>query len=64
MIEIDMYKLFSLNFSEKFLLDLSVNMKEMTIGPGENIFVEGDKDYRFYFLNKGNLEIFKQNKKN
>ena len=53
------YKLFQLNFSEKSLLSLSIHMKEMTIGPSEIVYNDRDYDKRFYYLNKGYLELFK-----
>lgn len=33
-------------------------MKEIIIGPGENIFKEGDNDSRIYFVIKGEVELY------
>ncbi len=50
-------KLFRFNFSEKFIDELSLRMKEVIIGPGENIYKEGDNDSRIFFIIKGEVEL-------
>ncbi|EAR83914.2 cation channel family protein (macronuclear) [Tetrahymena thermophila SB210] len=51
-------KVFRLNFSQGFIADLSLKMKEKRLGPEELIFQERDYLDRLYFLIKGQVELF------
>ncbi|KAL4462758.1 hypothetical protein ABPG72_015013 [Tetrahymena utriculariae] len=51
-------KVFRLNFSQNFIADLSLKMKEKRLGPEELIFQERDYLDRLYFLIKGQVELF------
>ena len=44
-------------------MDLSLTMKECLYGPGEIIYNEKDIDDKLYFLMKGEIELFIENKK-
>jgi CRP-like cAMP-binding protein len=46
---------FSQEFSTQFLEELSLSMKEITLGPGETLYNTGEYDERIYFLRRGEL---------
>ena len=46
-------KIFKFNFSEGFLNELTLKIREVLYGPGEVIFTEGEKDHRIFYINKG-----------
>ncbi|KAL4510097.1 hypothetical protein ABPG72_010290 [Tetrahymena utriculariae] len=61
---IDMYgrllkskKLFDLHFSQRFLNQLALKMKEMRFGPEEIIFRENDPGNKMYFILKGEVQM-------
>ncbi|EAR96926.2 cyclic nucleotide-binding domain protein (macronuclear) [Tetrahymena thermophila SB210] len=61
---IDMYgrllkskKLFDLHFSQRFLNQLALKMKEMRFGPEEIIFRESDPGNKMYFILKGEVQM-------
>lgn len=57
-------KMFKFNFSEPFLKELTVFMKEIICRPGEIVFSFNEKDNRIFFINKGEVELFlEKNKK-
>ena len=37
---------------------MSLDMSEMIIGPGEQIFSTKDEDFRIFFILKGSIEIY------
>jgi len=50
-------KIFGTNFSKKFLSSFCMNMKELTLGPGEILYKKGDiLDKKIYFINRGILD--------
>ena len=49
--------LFKLNFSQKFLKNLSQIMNERILSPGEIIYNQGEKDHKIYFVIKGSLQL-------
>jgi CRP-like cAMP-binding protein len=51
------YKLFTLNFSNEFLDELSLLVKERRFNPEEIIFRKGDAPQQLYFLLKGTCEV-------
>ncbi|KAL4509153.1 hypothetical protein ABPG72_018084 [Tetrahymena utriculariae] len=51
-------KMFKFNFSEHFLKDLTVQMKEIICRPGEIIFTLNECDNRIFFINKGEVQLF------
>ncbi|EAR91993.2 cation channel family protein (macronuclear) [Tetrahymena thermophila SB210] len=51
-------KMFKFNFSENFLKDLTVQMKEIICRPGEIIFTLNECDNRIFFINKGEVQLF------
>lgn len=58
--------MFKFNFSESFLKELTIQMKEIICRPGETIFSFNEVDNRIFFINKGEVELFleKDNKNN
>jgi len=50
-------KMFYLNFTHEFLLELSIFMKEKTLGPGEEIFKQGEDNDTFFIINRGQVEF-------
>jgi len=52
------FKMFYLNFSDKFLNALSLHMREITLGPGEILFNQGEIDMRLFYIIKGEIELF------
>ncbi|EAR84241.2 cyclic nucleotide-binding domain protein (macronuclear) [Tetrahymena thermophila SB210] len=48
--------IFKNNFSNKLIQQLSLVMKEITLGPGDIIFNKGDTDNRLYYVFKGAVE--------
>lgn len=54
---INQINFFTKNFSKGFLNDLSLNMKELNLAPGEYLFKEGSIDSSLFFLNKGLVEM-------
>jgi CRP-like cAMP-binding protein len=57
-------KMFKFNFSEPFLRELTVQMKEIICRPGEVVFSLNEADNRIFFINKGEVELFlEKNKK-
>ena len=51
-------KIFSLNFSNKFLIALAPKLKEKRLYPEEIIFEQNDPQRNIYFLMSGNVELF------
>lgn len=51
-------KVFKLNFSQDFILDMSLKMKEIRFGPEEIIFLENEYLDRLFFIIKGQVELF------
>jgi len=57
-------KIFKFNFTEPFLKELTVQMKEIICRPGEIVFSCNETDNRIFFINKGEVELFlEKNKK-
>lgn len=50
-------KLFYLNFSEKFLNELSLKMKEQRLGPEDIIYKEKEKVEQIYFIMNGEVVL-------
>ena len=50
--------MFALNFSNGFLMNLAIKMKEKRLGPEEVIYNELENSQRIYFLMKGDVDIF------
>lgn len=46
------------NFSNNFLEELSLKMKEITLSPDEILYEKGKIDRRLIFINKGNIENY------
>lgn len=38
--------------------NLSLEMKELTLGPGEILFHKNDQDSRLFFVHRGEIELF------
>ncbi|KAL4435261.1 hypothetical protein ABPG74_017353 [Tetrahymena malaccensis] len=51
-------KIFFLNFSQPFLMDLAPKLKEKRLGPEEIIYNEGETQSRIYFVMKGNVNLY------
>ena len=51
-------KLFKLNFSDEFINNLSLYLKEKRIGPEELIYNENTDPKKMYFLMSGNVNMF------
>ncbi|KAL4438752.1 hypothetical protein ABPG74_013425 [Tetrahymena malaccensis] len=51
-------KLFRFHFTEKFINALSLKMREESVGPGENLFKQGQTDSKIIFLLKGEVEFY------
>lgn len=51
-------KIFKFNFSEPFLKELTLIMKEIICRPGEMIFSSKEVDNRIFFINKGYVELY------
>ncbi len=47
----------SKNFSERFLQELSLNIKERNYIPGEILYKENDINQKFILIIKGNIEL-------
>lgn len=50
-------KMFKFNFSESFLKDLTLIMKEIICRPGEMVFSANEEDNRIFLINKGHVEL-------
>ncbi|KAL4480489.1 hypothetical protein ABPG72_022244 [Tetrahymena utriculariae] len=48
---------FKLNFKESTLISASLQMKEITFGPGQIIFNQNDCDNRLYYILKGQVQL-------
>ncbi|KAL4480496.1 hypothetical protein ABPG72_022251 [Tetrahymena utriculariae] len=48
---------FTKNFSKGFLNELSLNMKELNLAPGDYLFKQGSQDCTLFFLSKGIVEL-------
>ncbi|EAR98946.1 cation channel family protein (macronuclear) [Tetrahymena thermophila SB210] len=48
---------FTKNFSKGFLNELSLNMKELNLAPGDYLFKQGSQDCTLFFLSKGVVEL-------
>jgi CRP-like cAMP-binding protein len=46
---------FSSEFSKEFLDQLSLSMKEITLGPGETLYYAGEYDDKIYYIRRGEL---------
>lgn len=53
-----------LNFSNQFLDELSLQMKEVTLSPDEILYQTGQIDRRLIFINKGTIEDYVMLNKN
>ncbi|EAR92302.2 cation channel family protein (macronuclear) [Tetrahymena thermophila SB210] len=51
-------KIFFLNFTQPFLMDLAPKLKEKRLGPEEIIYNEGESQPRIYFVMKGSVNLF------
>ncbi|KAL4474221.1 hypothetical protein ABPG72_001760 [Tetrahymena utriculariae] len=51
-------KIFFLNFTQPFLMDLAPKLKEKRLGPEEIIYNEGEIQPRIYFVMKGSVNLF------
>lgn len=59
----DQSKLFRQNFSEDFISNLCVLVKEQSFVPEEVIFQEGQQVDKVYFIIKGQVEAYVRNNK-
>ena len=58
------FKMFSLNFSEEFLSEITPLINEVRFAPGDSIFMKGDlADKSLYIIKAGKVEIFLKNSK-
>ena len=50
--------IFRYNFSSEFIRALSLEMKEMTTSPGQDIFKQSQIEQKFFFVYQGEIEVF------